>query len=158
RAFMDQIKQADHPRPGATALAEAFIASPSCPTIQLMTKPLQTVSLLVNRVIDRHQATGFSKQGDDAAHDDARTCNIQILVIVSLSLLLSLLDGDMGSGDQLLYSLANALTQYAGKRRLPLAGGTDGLQELALPLFGQQCVAIEQGAPDDGLGRWLTFV
>ncbi|MNG03130.1 hypothetical protein D3C84_861960 [compost metagenome] len=69
-----------------------------------------------------------------------------------LPLLLSLLDGDMGSGDQLFHSLPHALTQYAGELGLALAGGADSLKQEALALRCQQSVAVEQCAPDHCLG------
>ncbi|MNP21630.1 hypothetical protein D3C76_1142570 [compost metagenome] len=120
-AFMDQVKQANQARPGAAALTQAFVASATGAAVHLMAQPFQAVGLLINRVVDRHQAAGFCKQGNDAAHDDARAGDVQIFVIVHLPLLLRLLDGDMGSGDQLFHSLPHALAQYAGELGLALA-------------------------------------
>ncbi|MNR59572.1 hypothetical protein D3C85_1808530 [compost metagenome] len=73
---MDQVKQANQARPGAAALTQAFVASATGAAVHLMAQTFQAVGLLINRVVDRHQAAGFGKQGNDAAHDDARAGDV----------------------------------------------------------------------------------
>ncbi|VVP57573.1 hypothetical protein PS896_05818 [Pseudomonas fluorescens] len=96
---MDKVKQANQARPGAAALAQALVTSPTGAAAHCMAQPFQAVGMLINSVVDRNQAASLGKQRNDAAQDDARAGDVQFFVIVDLPLLLRLLDGDMGSGD-----------------------------------------------------------